>query len=260
MNRIKVFIIALLLIIALNPADGDAKKVKPTPQPQSAPTIAVQNPLPQHTHTEKCEKTAVEPVQIICILDRSGSMNSVAGDTIGGYNSFLAKQKEEPGKAQVTTVLFDDKYELINDAVDLKTVPELTSGQYYARGTTALLDAVGKTLMETAGKMEKEGICPAKRRVLVLIMTDGLENASREYTKAVVKAMIDKATADYKWNFIFMGANIDSVGEAAAIGISADHAANFEQSADGMKKSFARMNAAAVEMRDSGSVGDSWKK
>ena len=139
-------------------------------------------------------------------------------------------------------------------------MPELTSKQYYARGTTALLDAVGRTLAETAGKMEKENICPAKRRVLVLIMTDGLENASREYTKAAVKAMIDKATADYKWNFIFMGANIDSVGEAAAIGISADHAADFEQNSDGMQKSFARMNAAASAVRESGNVGDSWKK
>ena len=216
--------------------------------------------LPQHQHTSKCLLTSAEPVQIICILDRSGSMRQLAEDTIGGYNSFLAKQRQEKGTAEVTTILFDDQYEKITDAMDIKKVPDLTAKEYYARGMTALLDAIGQTVTSTLGKMNQEGICPAKRRVLVLIMTDGKENNSKEYNKADVKAMIETASKDYKWNFIFMGANIDSVAEANAIGINADHAVNYDHTGHGVKKSFSRMNAAAKEMRETGKVGDSWKK
>ena len=96
---------ALIALILLNPADGDAKKIKQTPKPQPVQTIVAANPLPEHKHTKDCDKTTAEPVQIICILDRSGSMSSVASDTIGGYNTFLTKQKEEPGKAQMSTSL-----------------------------------------------------------------------------------------------------------------------------------------------------------
>ena len=216
--------------------------------------------MPIHEHTENCENTNAEPVQIICILDRSGSMNSLTEDTIGGYNSFLEKQKKESGKAAVTTVLFDDKYEKIVDNIDLENTPELTSKEYYARGTTALLDAVGRTIMETAGNMEKEGICPAKRRVLVIIMTDGKENSSIEYNKSSVKSMIETTTNDYKWNYIFMGANIDSVSEAGSIGIQAHHAANYAHNREGVRKSFDQMDAAASEVREKGEVSEDWKK
>ena len=137
-----------------------------------------ENVLPVHKHTSNCEKTSAEPVQIICVLDRSGSMQSLTEDVIGGYNSFLEKQKKESGKAEVTTILFDDQYEKIFDGINLNDAENLTSAIYYARGNTALMDALGRTLTETLGKMEKENICPAKRRVLVMIMTDGLENAS----------------------------------------------------------------------------------
>lgn len=212
-----------------------------------------------HKHNLNCYKTEAEPVQIVCILDRSGSMRNLAGDTIGGYNSFLAKQRQEAGSAQVTTVLFDDKYDKIVDAVDLAKVPELTEREYYARGMTALLDAVGRTIMDTAGRFEQEGICPAKRRVLFMIMTDGKENDSKEYSRAAVKSMIEVATREYGWNFIFMGANIDSVAEAASIGINAKHAVDYDYSGSGVQESFDRMSAAASEVRESGSVGEGWK-
>ena len=212
-----------------------------------------------HEHTAKCEATAAEPVQIVCILDRSGSMQNLAGDTIGGYNSFLAKQRQEAGAAEVTTVLFDDRYDKIVDSVPLKKVPKLTSKEYYARGMTALLDAVGRTIVEKVGAMDKAGVCPAKRRVLFLIMTDGQENDSKEYTRDTVKAMIETATEKYGWNFIFMGANIDSVAEAGSIGIRAEHAVDYAYDAQGVKKSFDRMSAAASEMRTTGEVGESWK-
>ena len=252
----RILPVALAALLTVSVGIGAAAH-KPAPQKAQKTAGAV---LPAHKHTANCEKTAAEPVQIICILDRSGSMSPVADDTIGGYNSFLAKQKKEPGRAQVTTVLFDDQYEKITDGTDLRKVEELTAATYYARGNTALLDAVGKTVTETAGKMEKEGICPAKRRVLFLIMTDGQENASREYNKETVKAMIKEATDNYKWNFVFMGANIDSVKEASNLGISPKHAANFAHNKKGVARSFEQMDAAAADVRQKGTVSDNWNK
>ena len=216
---------------------------------------STENILPQHKHTAICEKTSAEPVQIICILDRSGSMQRLTDDVIGGYNSFIDKQKKESGSAEVTTVLFDDKYEKIVDAVDIQKAENLTAAVYYARGNTALMDAVGKTITETLGQMEKNKICPEKRRVLIMIMTDGLENASTEYNKARVKELIDATTKNYKWNYIFIGANIDSTAEATSIGISGSHAANISSDSAGIKESFKRMDEAAKEVRKKGSVG-----
>jgi Mg-chelatase subunit ChlD len=212
--------------------------------------------LPEHKHTKKCKETSEEPALLVCILDRSGSMRDLAKDTIGGYNSFLEKQRKEPGEAAVTTVLFDDKYELVLENEPLAKAPEMTSETYYARGMTALLDAVGRTIMDTAGRMEKEGICPAKRRVVFLIMTDGLENASREYDRAAVRKMISDTTERYHWQYVFLGANIDSVAEAQSIGISSKNAANYEASGDGVQDSFARMSAAASAARAGGDAAE----
>ena len=248
--RFKCFLISALIVLAVS----SLCMAKALPEPLGQ--VEQPNPLPVHQHTANCELTQPEPVQIICILDRSGSMRELASDTIGGYNSFLEKQKKEPGTAEVTTVLFDDRYEKIVDAINLQNVPEMTSKEYYARGMTALLDAVGRTITSTLGRMANEGICPAKRRVLVLIMTDGQENDSKEYNKASVKAMIDKTTEEYKWNYVFMGANIDSVAEAESIGISAKHAVNYDHDASGVARSFERMDAAVSEMRETGSVGE----
>ena len=213
-----------------------------------------------HEHTADCEKTSAEPVQIICILDRSGSMAKLATDTIGGYNSFLEKQKQTPGKAEVTTILFDNQYDVICENVDIQKAENLTSAEYFARGSTALLDALGRTITTTLGKMEQEKICPQKRRVLIMIMTDGLENASREFNKASVKNLIDATTKEYNWNYIFMGANMDSVSEAESIGISAKHAANYSHDSKGVGRSFAMMGSAASEVRENGSVGEDWKE
>lgn len=234
----------------------------------SARSIPQDNPKPNnpkkislpHEHSGSCDETPAEPVQIICILDRSGSMHGLVKDTIGGYNSFLEKQKQNSGKAEVTTVLFDDQYEVISESVDINEVKNLTSEEYFARGTTALLDAVGRTITNTLGKMEKEKICPAKRKVLVMIMTDGLENASKEYKKSDVKNLIEATTKEYGWNYIFIGANIDSVSEAKSLGINAKHAANYSHDSGGVQKSFSMMDAAATEMREKGTVDENWKE
>ena len=224
---------------------------------------APEQPAPQrtlsHEHKESCELTSGEPVQIICILDRSGSMQKLTGDVIGGYNSFLEQQRKESGAAEVTTVLFDDQYETIAAAVDLQKAPEMNSKIYYARGSTALLDAVGRTITETIHQLEKDNICPMKRRVLFMIMTDGLENASREYDKATVKALIEETTNDYHWNYIFMGANMDSVAEAGALGIQSNYAMDFDADSSGVQESFSRMSEAAKEARKTGTVDGNWK-
>ena len=243
-----------LLIFLLFVGIGETRTPVKTESKRPTVETAVNNVLPKHEHDANCENTTAEPVQIICILDRSGSMASLAEDTIGGYNSFLAKQKENSGAAEVTTVLFDNEYEKIAEGVDLNEIAELTSKEYYARGTTALLDAIGFTINGTLEKMKNNEICPAKRRVLVMIMTDGLENASREYNKKTVKSMIEATTENYKWNYIFMGANIDSAQEASSIGINRKHAMNYNADSEGVAASFNRMSEAADEVRDSGSL------
>ena len=251
MTVLTLFMTGTICMAAAAPAEESAK---------SLPAVEKKAILPPHEHTADCMKTSAEPVQIICILDRSGSMRHLAEDTIGGYNSFLTKQREESGTAEVTTVLFDDQYEKIVDAVDIREAPEMTSKEYYARGMTALLDAVGRTVTGTLHRMQTNGICPANRRVLFLIMTDGKENNSKEFDKASVKALIDATTKEYGWNYIFMGANIDSVAEAESLGINAGHAVNYKHNADGIAQSFDRMDAAAREVRENGSVGESWKE
>lgn len=257
----RVLLIVAAMMFFVGQAFSATARSKTIEPPREVPTPApVKQILPKHEHSAKCKATSAEPVQIICILDRSGSMQALAADTIGGYNSFIERQKQESGAAEVTTVLFDDQYEKISDAVDLQAVSELTSAEYYARGTTALLDAVGRTIMDTAGKMERDGICPARRRVLVMIMTDGYENASREYTKADVKSLIEATTNAYKWNYIFMGANIDSVAEAGSIGIKAHHAANYSADSKGVDRTFSQMNDVAREVRERGTVSDDWNK
>ncbi len=254
----KSILISLMMLVAgsglclANALPGDVEAGKAVPEVETAAVLP-------HKHTLNCHNTEAEPVQIVCILDRSGSMRQLAGDTIGGYNAFIEKQRQEKGKAEVTTVLFDDKYEKLIESVDIGKVPELTSKEYYARGMTALLDAVGRTITSVFSKMEEEGICPARRRVLFLIMTDGKENDSKEYDKASVKALVDTATKEYNWNFVFMGANIDSAAEAGAIGIHADHAVNYTHDAEGVRASFDKMSAAASEMRETGNVSEDWK-
>ncbi|MBQ3444291.1 MAG: VWA domain-containing protein [Selenomonadaceae bacterium] len=241
----RVLMLSLLMLLFV----GQAYSKTPPAEPPANESVQL-----THKHTADCQKTKAEPVQIICILDRSGSMSNLAADTIGGYNSFIEQQKTKAGAAEVTTVLFDDQYEKISDATDINAVPELTSEQYYARGTTALLDAVGRTITETLSRLESKKICPAKRRVLVMIMTDGYENASKEFTKAKVKALVEATTKEYDWNYIFIGANIDAAAEAGGIGIDRKHAANYKPTSEGVQESFAIMRKATDEVRERGTL------
>lgn len=170
--------------------------------------------------------------EIVFLLDRSGSMAGLEGDTIGGFNTFIEKQRQLPGKTSVTTVLFDHAYEVLWDGIDAADV-KLTEKDYYVRGMTALLDAVGQTIMtvqQRFGEIDNDD----KRKVIFVITTDGMENSSKEFTYEKVKDLINQQQESHGWEFIFMGANIDAVQEAGNIGISMEHAHQFDASTEGV--------------------------
>ncbi|WP_368293728.1 VWA domain-containing protein [Dehalobacter sp. TBBPA1] len=187
--------------------------------------------------------------EIIFLLDRSGSMGGLESDTIGGFNAFIEKQSQLEGETILTAVLFDDKYEILWNGVNAGKV-KLTNNEYFVRGCTALLDAVGKTILDVRQRLSKtvEDEKPAK--VIFVITTDGLENASREFTYEKVKELIKHQQEKYNWEFIFLGANIDTVKEADSIGISRDNAFNFEATKDGVEGMFCMVSEAVMDIRN----------
>ena len=197
--------------------------------------------------------------ELVFILDKSGSMSGLEGDTIGGFNSMLKKQREKgEGEVLVTTVLFSSRSEMIHDRRPIAGVPELTDREYAVGGCTALLDAIGETInyIENAHKKSSADI---PGNVLFVITTDGLENASSEYSSSAVKKMI---TAKQKkgWEFLFMAANIDAVETAARYGIREEHAVNYRADAAGTANNFVALEEAVTCMRQKGKVGKKWKK
>jgi uncharacterized protein YegL len=186
--------------------------------------------------------------EIIFLLDRSGSMSGLENDTIGGFNAFVERQCQLEGDTLLTTVLFDDQYEVLWNGKDATKV-KLTSKEYYVRGTTALLDAVGKTILDVGHRLSKT---PEEQRpgsVIFVITTDGMENASREFTYEKIKELIKHQQERYSWEFIFMGANIDVAEEAISLGISKDNAFDFEASEVGVEKMYNVMCEAVTVKR-----------
>lgn len=197
--------------------------------------------------------------ELVVILDRSGSMQRLAEDTIGGFNSLIENQRKLEGKCTVTTVLFDNKVEILYQGKDIKEVPTLTSKEYFARGSTALLDAIGITINETNSKISsmKEEEKPSK--VLVAITTDGLENSSNEYSYSSIKSLIEEKKKKLGWDFIFLGANIDAIGEANKFGIERDMAMNIKATKVGQRHAFESINKAAYHARFSNAISSDWK-
>ena len=166
--------------------------------------------------------------EIVFILDRSGSMSGLEADTIGGYNSMIGKQKKEEGEAIVSTVLFDDQTEILHDRIPMDQVEPLTDEQYFVRGCTALLDAVGGAIHHIGNVHKYARSEDVPEKTLFIITTDGMENASKRYTYQKVKKMVERQKEKYHWEFIFLGANIDAIEVAGRFGIGADRAVNYE--------------------------------
>ena len=187
--------------------------------------------------------------EIVFILDRSGSMAGLEKDTIGGFNAMLEKQKREPGKALVSTILFDNTSDVIHDRLPLHRVPKLTDREYYVRGCTALLDALGGAIHHIGNvhKYARDEDRPEK--TLFIITTDGQENASRQYSYDKVKKMVERQQKKYGWEFLFLGANIDAVSEAGRVGIRADRAVKYECDSQGTMTNFKALNRAVSSVR-----------
>lgn len=197
--------------------------------------------------------------ELVFILDRSGSMSGLESDTIGGFNSMLAKQKTEPGECLVSTVLFDTETEVIHDRVPLGNVPNLSEKEYFVRGCTALLDAMGGAIHHIGNVHKYARPEDRPERTLFVITTDGLENASRRYDYEKVKAMIERQKEKYGWEFLFLGANIDAAKEAARFGIGADHAVRYQCDSEGTALNFEVISEAVACARAAMPLQSSWK-
>ncbi len=198
--------------------------------------------------------------ELVFILDRSGSMAGLEPDTIGGFNAMIEKQKKEEGGALVSTLLFDTRTDVIHDRLPLDEVPELTDREYYVRGCTALLDAVGGAIHHIGNihKYARKEDVPEK--TLFVITTDGMENASREYSYDRVKKMIKRQQSKYGWEFLFLGANIDAAAEAGRFGIDAGHAVDYHSDRDGTALNYEVLSETVSAVRTFGSVPKDWKR
>ncbi len=186
-------------------------------------------------------------MDVVFLLDRSGSMRGTEKDTIGGYNGYINDFRDK--NAKITTVLFDDKYEMITKREDVKDVADLTNKEYYVRGCTALLDAIGKTIKY----MEKE----KTEKVMFIITTDGYENASTKYNKEQIKEMIQGHS---NWEFMYIGADIDSYSEGRSIGIDSSNIANYRKDKKGISKLFKALGKASEYFCEEVDIDSSWKE
>lgn len=198
--------------------------------------------------------------ELVFILDKSGSMAGLESDTIGGFNALVEKQAKEPGEARITTVLFNHDYELLHDRIPLQGVAPLTEKDYEVGGTTALLDAIGAAIQKIGNAQKRTSEAERAGRVMFVITTDGLENASREYSHEKIKAMIARQKEEYMWEFLFLGANIDAIAAAKKFGIAEEFAAEYHADAKGTEQNFKALNQAVSSFRSEQQLDRSWKK
>lgn len=197
--------------------------------------------------------------EMVFILDRSGSMQGLESDTIGGFNSLLSRQRNEEGDAIITTVLFDDRYELLHDRIPIAGVENMTDRDYYVRGSTALLDAIGRTIRKVEHAQFHTAASHRPARTVFAIITDGMENSSREYRAHQIREMIN-AQKEKGWEFLFLGANIDAVGAASRIGISADRAADYHADARGTQLNYEVLSETVSRVRKGCAMPADWKR
>ena len=197
--------------------------------------------------------------ELVFILDRSGSMQGLESDTIGGFNSLLEKQKRQPGKALVSTILFDDRAEVLHDRTPLSRIRPITGRDYFVQGCTALLDAVGGAIRHIGNIHKYARREDVPEHTLFVVITDGMENASRHFTTRQVREMIQRQKERYGWEFLFLGANIDAVETAGALGIGADRAVNYRCDSTGTRLNYDVVSQAAAAVRCSAPLDAHWK-
>ena len=216
------------------------------------------HPVAKAVATPSAPPPAALFTEMVFILDRSGSMGGKEADTIGGFNSLIEKQKREPGKAVVSTILFDDEVKVLHDRLPIDRVPPMTGREYFARGCTALLDAVGGAIRHIGDihKYARKEDIPDK--TVFVIITDGMENASHHYTYEMIRQRIERQKERYGWEFLFLGANIDAIAAANDIGIDSFHAAEFLCYGAGIAHTFEATEKAMRSVRGGRAIVPDW--
>jgi len=197
--------------------------------------------------------------ELVFILDRSGSMSGLEADTVGGFNSFIEKQKKNDGKCFVSTVLFDHESIVIHDRVEISEIRPMTEKEYTVRGSTALIDAMGDAIHHIGNVHKYARREDVPENTVFVITTDGMENASTRYTADKVKKMVENQKKKYGWEFIFMGANIDAVETAKRYGISKDRAVDYYCDSEGTRENFATLSCVVSSVRESKPIAENWK-
>lgn len=192
--------------------------------------------------------------ELVFILDKSGSMSGLEKDTIGGFNAMLDQQRKVDGECVITTVLFDNRYELLHDRIDIRAVQPITGKEYFVGGSTALLDAIGKTIHKIDAVQKNTTEDYRAEKVMFVIITDGEENASRCYSSMQIRQMIQHQKERYGWEFIFLGANIDAVETAGRFGIDADRAVDYVPDGEGTELNYRMMSQTVATFRECGAV------
>lgn len=199
-------------------------------------------------------------VEIVFILDRSGSMSGLEADTIGGFNNMIEKQKGIEGDAIISTVLFDNHFEVLHNRMNLKEINKMTDKEYFVRGSTALLDAIGRSITKIINVHKSISEEEKPEQVMFVITTDGMENASREYSYKKVKDLIDDQKKFYDWIFLFLGANIDAVDVGSKFGIDKVYTATFHADEAGIKLNYKVLDDAVSSIRKEKILDENWKK
>lgn len=198
--------------------------------------------------------------EIVFILDNSGSMSGLEKDTIGGFNSFIEKQREGEGEAVVSVVLFNTNSSVIYNRKDISKIEPMNDKQYTVGGSTALLDAVGNAVTHIANVHKNEGEDNVPEKTVFVITTDGEENSSREFTYGKIKKMIENETREHGWEFLFLGANIDAAAEADRLGIASERAVRYECDEEGTNLNFACLSESICSIREGRVLDAGWKK
>lgn len=199
-------------------------------------------------------------IELVFVLDKSGSMSGLESDTIGGFNALIKKQAKEPGDVRVTTILFNQGLELLHDRIPLKGVSPMSELDYEVGGSTALLDAIGAAIQKIGNAQKRSFKEERASKVMVVITTDGMENASKEFTYAKIKQMIARQKGLFSWEFIFLGANIDAVETAKKFGIAEEFAAEYHADSIGTELNYTVLNEAVSSFRKEQQLTSGWKR